>query len=151
MPILPNQARLIFRVSTPDDDILRKLTARLETDFSPIVQSIPPAGAGERSTWLLTRDPVYVEEFPSFTSYTPKLEQLFSTDANQTTIAAAYITRDRIVIATSPDDPHGIFIGSCSYAKTLAIRPDATGEFQPVITNLGVRDQLLKMASNLFT
>ena len=122
---------LFFGLLVREASLLDTVVARLEKDFSPAVvrsavlpfdQSAyyePEMGPGLLRQWVAVRDPIRIVELPDFKKYTNKLEKYWADDAGLRRVNAdpGYLTDAKVVLATTKDQIHRLYMGSGIYEE----------------------------------
>lgn len=133
-----DMARLLFYMDSGAEHLLKRVSTRLQLDFSPAEQMIP-AGTG---IWYVSQEPFHLEEFPVLVKHVRRLEQLFSKDG-QIRIIAGYLTAHQLVIGTDALDPTSIFLAPGVYAKILASGDGASAKLHSVASNAELTEEAL--------
>lgn len=138
------RAKLFFGVLAPSESACEGLEKRLALEFSPIEARSrfiafdqthyyeKEMGPDLVRRWVSVANPISVTELVAIKRFTNTLEQLFARDGRRTiNIDPGYVTLGKVVLATTKDYDHRLYIGSGIYEEvTLRYRRTSAG-FEP--------------------
>jgi hypothetical protein len=118
------RGKLFFGLLAGSENLLSAVRERLSMDFSAIVAASPvlpfdqtdyysqEMGEHLLRQWVATEVPIHVRELVAIKHYTNSLERLYAQgEKRQVNIDPGYLTLSKVVLATTKDYDHRIYIG----------------------------------------
>lgn len=139
------RAKLFFALLASSTDVLDKTVKRLAMDFSP-VETISPVVPFTHTTyyekemgqnllrqWIGMTLPIFVTEVPALKRYANRLEEIFAENRQRrVNIDPGYVMLSKVVLATTKDYDHRLYIGNGIFAEvTLHYRRQGGWEAWP--------------------
>ncbi|MBX7247061.1 MAG: DUF4416 family protein [Candidatus Sumerlaeaceae bacterium] len=126
----PQQGKLFFGLIATSEEMLEVARKRLALDFSAIETQSPiipfdqsnyyeaEMGSGLLRQWISTERPIFLGELPDFKRFTNKLEDTHGAGGKRTVnIDPGYVNLSKVVLATTKDYEHRIFLGGGIFAE----------------------------------
>lgn len=122
---------LFFGLLVREAPLFDTVIVRLEKDFAPVAvrsavlpfdQSAyyePEMGPGLLRQWVAMRDPMRIVELPDFKIHTNRLEKYWADEsgARRVNIDPGYVTDAKVVLATTKDHMHRLYVDSGIYEE----------------------------------
>lgn len=134
VPREPKPVVLFFGLLAGGEEILARVKKRLALDFSPIVHESAVVafnqtdyyeremGAGLRRQWVAVEQLAHPAELVDCKLYTNRLEQLFALAGKRTVnIDPGYVSQSKVVLATTKDYAHRIYVGRGIYEEVTLV------------------------------
>jgi len=132
----PQPVKLFFGLLAGTEQLLDSACERIEKDFSPIDVTSPvipfdqtdyysqEMGTNLLRQWVSVTKPIAPEELVRIKLYTNSLERLFAVGENrQVNFDPGYVSLSKVVLATTKDHAHRLYIGQGIYEEvTLFFR-----------------------------
>ncbi len=138
--------KLFFGLLARDESVLRDVTERLTRYFSPIAHETKPflfqlsdtyeeeMGQYLLRQWVALEKPVLMGELDGIKIHTNRLEKLWADDsgARQVNIDPGYVSLAKVVLASTKDFSHRIYVGNGIYEEVTLHYQRASDRFEPL-------------------
>ena len=137
--------KLFFGLLARDETVLREVTERLVRYFSPVAHETKPQlfqhsnyyeeemGQYLLRQWIAMEKPVFMGELDGFKIHTNRLEKLWTDDggARRVNIDPGYVTLAKVVLATTKDYSHRIYVGGGIYEEVTLHYQSSSDRYEP--------------------
>lgn len=126
----PRVGKLFFALLADSHDLIAEVRHRLELDYSPVETASDPVdfthtryyegemGPGLIRQWIGTQQPIFLPELVGTKRYTNQLEQFHGRDGRRRiNIDPGYVTLSKVVLATTKDYDHRIYVRDGIYEE----------------------------------